>query len=119
MKYGDKVYRINGEGNLEVAKFLEESIVEGASLPTWKLRVKGPPGQNTIRCSTTMYVDTEVKAWERYLGECRAALPDAIKHAQQAMEYISYVYGELTKTKAILEGLGHHDDHRPEQAGSE
>ena len=102
MQRGDTVYNVSN-GQLETAAFVEESIVEGASKPTWLLI--SHRDRRRIRCSTKMYVDTEQKAWERYLRECKEALPNANKSVQEARAHLSHVRSEIARISTIVEGL--------------
>lgn len=102
MQRGDTVYTISN-GQLEKATFVEETIVEGASLPSWLLI--SHRDRRRFRCSTTMYVDTEQKAWERYLRQCKEALPACQIALREAKSGLQYVRSEIVRTKTILEGL--------------
>ena len=102
MQRGDTLYRVVN-GQLETATFVEEGFVEGASLPTWVLI--GHRDRSRIRCSPRMYVDTEQKAWERYLQECKEALPAAQKSVQEAKAHLLHVRTEIVRTSTVLEGL--------------
>jgi hypothetical protein len=51
-----------------------------------------------------MYVDTERKAWERYLNEVEAAIPEAEKSVLEAVHHYGYVRAERAKVLEILKG---------------
>lgn len=110
-KRGDTLYRI-GQGQLEKATFFEESLADpGCTITTYVVKEYGALRRS--RCSKTMWVDTERKAWERYLVEIEDALPGAEKSVLEAVRTYGYVRAEQAKVKEILEGHPH-DHYRPE-----
>ncbi len=70
MQRGDKLYHITSTADIEVVTFLEESIVEGASSPTWLCRRNG----GTFRCSIGMYQKTEAEAWLEFVRMLRVTI---------------------------------------------
>lgn len=65
MKRGTKVYRYDMDGVVEVATFLEESVVEGAYSPTWELR--GADGRR-FRTSVRSYDPSQEVARTRAIA---------------------------------------------------
>ncbi|MGO8746201.1 MAG: hypothetical protein ACLQNE_09445 [Thermoguttaceae bacterium] len=97
-KRGDTVYKV-WNGKLETARFIEESVLPGCGAPTWEIRGEG---DRRSRCSTTMYLDTEKAAWERYLAECREALPDIQKHLEEVKKDLALCESEIVRVEAII-----------------
>ncbi len=115
-KRGDTLYRIRCGctsdpeayvlgAYLEKALFIEEGLSSpGCTETTFLLQHLHKDGGKRFRCSKTMYVDTERKAWERYLNEVEAAIPEAEKSVLEAVHHYGYVRAERAKVLEILKG---------------
>jgi len=92
-KRGDKLYRCC-DGQLKVVIFVEESIAEGAFVPTWVVREKG----QASRCSVDSYFTTEKEAWKAELENYKQGLKNQIKYRNELNANIK----ETRKTLAEL-----------------
>lgn len=101
-KRGDTLYRI-GQGQLEKVTFLEESLADPSCTQTTYL-VREIGSLRRVRCSVTMYLDTEKKAWERYLIEIEDALPGAEQSVLEAVRIYGHIRAEQAKVLEILKG---------------
>ena len=99
LKRGARVYDVCN-GKLEVGTFLEEGIVEGASLPTWLVRHDG----RKIRCSPKHYLPSAEAAWERYLQQCKDAIPGLQEHIEEAKHNLAFTESEVKRVEGLLRG---------------
>lgn len=93
-----KVYRIS-HGKLQAATFLEESIREGCSLPTWL--IIDDTGRK-CRCSPGMYHATEREAWQQELADINASLLNAIRQRDGLNKDIADTVAEIHDIEALL-----------------
>jgi hypothetical protein len=99
MQRGDTVYLVNGIGVLEEAIFQEESLAAPTCTErTWVLRDHG----QMFRCNSTMYVESKIHAWERYLQEMNALVPFAEQGVTQAQEHLAKVRAEVARVQQVL-----------------
>jgi hypothetical protein len=101
MIHGDTLYHL-WHGEIETATFLEESIVESASIPTWLCR--GKDGRR-FRCAVGMYSITEREAWARHLDECRAELSGIIRHRDECDKQIAEAVARIAEIEDKLKGM--------------
>jgi len=86
MKPSDLLYRV-WNGHMEVATFLQEQILEGATLPSWTVRYDD--GRKAIT-SPDFWELTTLRAWKRYQKETAEAIPslnNAVREAQKQAEF--------------------------------
>jgi hypothetical protein len=102
MKHGDPLYTIVEDGQLEKYTFIEESIVQGATVSTWL--VKDADG-GLHRCSTDMYETTEKAAWKKYLSELESALRCYRVEMNEVFKNIEHIQHEMIKTMDTISGL--------------
>ena len=110
-KSGDTLFNVES-GKLVKAYFVEEGLANwDCATPTFLLRTPrtredyqhGRSG--LIRCSTTMYVDTERKAWERYLAEQQAAITSTKKHLEEIKRDLAQCKIEILRVEKILDTI--------------
>lgn len=110
MNPGEKLYRVNGDGVLEVVEFVEESLAgPDCTVTTYLVRgclnCRGKNFQK-FRVSKEMYVGSELLAWERYLREAEASVPEAEKAAVAAGKHWERVRAEVVRAREELVRLG-------------
>ena len=110
-KSGDTLFNVES-GKLVKAYFVEEGLANwDCATPTFLLRTPrtredyqhGRSG--LIRCSTTMYVDTERKAWERYLDQTAAAIPFIKQQLQDTQNDLAKCESEVLRVEKILDTI--------------
>lgn len=99
---GQKLYRFWGN-NLEVGTFMEESIADGASVPTWLVRFTHSKfGIRVSRCSpdTWFLSDKEAIAFE--LEQTKASVKAARKALLSARKYLAFETARVKELKEML-----------------
>ncbi len=92
------VYRIS-QGKMQAATFIEESIREGCSMPTWL--IIDSSGQK-CRCSPGMYYFTEREAWQQELADTNMSLLGMLRQQEQLKKAIAEAVAEAHSIEARL-----------------
>lgn len=96
---GDKMYRVDADGEVELVIFVQEQIQPGATRSTYTMR--DSTGRR-FSCSTDMYVPTQKEALERYLKELERELPKAQQFAEAAQAHVIYLKERMKRTRKKL-----------------
>lgn len=96
MKRGDKRYRYQN-GEMVAVTFLEETIVEGASLPTWLMR----DDWGKYRTSKGADYATPLEAYDAWLAEAERSILLMQEHVTQLQQQIAEVAAQVAEIKAL------------------
>lgn len=100
MQRGDKLYKC-WNGTLETMTFLEEGLADpSCTVETYLLR---RPDGRKVRCSKAMYLATPQAAYERYLDECREAVPTMRAYIAEQEQRLRECEAEIVRVQALLE----------------
>lgn len=94
----DKLYKV-WNGKLEEVTFLEESVLEGARLPTWLVRNSD---HRKVRTSVGSYHTSKSDAWKEYLQGVQEALARDRKGLDETKERIKGWRVEIKQIREIL-----------------
>jgi molybdopterin-guanine dinucleotide biosynthesis protein len=83
---------VNGKATLTTIRVLEESIVEGASVPTYKIQY---PDGRVARVSRDMYQVSEEAALQKLLKDTEAALEYAKEEERKAEKEVERLSKEF------------------------
>jgi len=109
LKRGDKLclvtYRIEDDKiipTLTQAVFLQESVADGASVPTWVVK---NIGGGFSRCRVGYYHRTEEQAWRAYYEELGAAVQPAVDKVNAAQRRLLSLLQERFRAAGVLADL--------------
>jgi len=99
---GQKLYRF--WGGLQTATFIEESIVEGASTPTWLVRDDLKPTR-CIRCGVDSWFLTEAEAIRDEIESNKSGITNAKECIANSRRALSSYRADINKLRARLAEL--------------
>lgn len=95
---GDKLYDCF-TGSLRTVTFVSQGLAEGASVPTYILR---EASGRKFRCAIDMFLPTEREAYQRYLDNCKQAIPGMRKQITELNESLAFFESEIVRLASLL-----------------